>query len=152
MRDGTISRYAGTGASGRGGSGGPPLQASLSFPQDVAVAPDGAVFIADGANRVVRRVAPGLPGFTDADYSIPSADGREIYQFGPTGRHLRKVNAVTGATKLSFAYDAAGRLTSVTDVDGLVAQIQRDGSGKPQAVVAPGGQATALALDADGLL
>ena len=58
--------------------------------------------------------SPPLPGFSATDIAIPSEDGGVLYQFDATGRHLRTVNALTGATLYQFAYDGAGRLTTVT--------------------------------------
>ncbi len=64
--------------------------------------------------------------------------------FDAGGRHLRTVDTLRGNTLETFAYDAAGRLVSITDHDGRVTSIQRDGSGKPTAIVAPGGDRTEL--------
>jgi sugar lactone lactonase YvrE len=54
--DGTIHTIAGTGVAGYSGDGGPANQATLNTPSDVAVAPDGTLYIADTFNNVVRRV------------------------------------------------------------------------------------------------
>lgn len=56
--DGTISTLAGTGVAEFSGDGGPATDASLNGPADVLVGPDGALYIADMINGVVRRVAP----------------------------------------------------------------------------------------------
>lgn len=56
--DGTIETFAGTGEAGLEGDGGPAVEAQLKGPADVAVGPDGSVYIADMLNGTVRRVAP----------------------------------------------------------------------------------------------
>ncbi|MBI2876791.1 MAG: PASTA domain-containing protein, partial [Candidatus Tectomicrobia bacterium] len=55
--DGIITTVAGTGVSGFGGDDGPAILASLSA-FDVAVEPDGSLYIADTTNHRVRRVGP----------------------------------------------------------------------------------------------
>ena len=150
--DDTIQTYAGSGRAGDEGDGGPPAKAELSFPQDVTVSPDNAVYIADSGSQRIRRAAVALPGFTDAEIALPSEDGRQVFQFDATGRHLRTVDSLTSAVLHQFAYDSAGRLASVKDVDGNVTKIERDGSGKATAIEAPGGQRTALTINGAGLL
>ena len=54
----TITTVAGNGRVGDSGDGGPATEARLSYPKDVAVGPDGALYIADTANERVRRVGP----------------------------------------------------------------------------------------------
>jgi len=58
--DGTITTIAGDGEAGFGGDGGQGPRASLNEPQAVAVASDGAIYIADTGNDRVRRVAAGI--------------------------------------------------------------------------------------------
>ena len=55
-RGGTIATIAGTGQSGYSGDGGPADRAKLDDPTGVAVGFDGAIFIADSGNNVVREV------------------------------------------------------------------------------------------------
>ncbi|MGX2029945.1 PKD domain-containing protein [Methylocaldum gracile] len=149
--DGIITTVAGTGQYGFGGDGGPATQAKLS-PTGVAVSPDGSLYIADAYNYRIRRVAAAFPGLGKEDLLIPSSDGLELYHFDLQGRHLRTLNALTGAVRYRFAYDDAGRLSTVTDVDGDITTLERDAAGNPTAIVAPDGQRTTLTLDSHGHL
>jgi len=54
--EGIISTPAGAGGSGFDGDNGPAEQAQLSWPQDVSVATDGSVYIADTGNHCIRHV------------------------------------------------------------------------------------------------
>ncbi|MEF3088171.1 RHS repeat domain-containing protein, partial [Bacillus altitudinis] len=67
-------------------------------------------------------------------------------------RHKETRHALLGTTLQSFGYDDAGRLETVTNVDGLVTHLLRDADGAPTAIVGPYGQATTLALGPDGYL
>ncbi|HEX3696979.1 MAG TPA: hypothetical protein VH374_16500 [Polyangia bacterium] len=53
---GIISTIAGDGTMGLGGDGGPAIAAQLSPLTDVAVSPDGDVYIADNENSCIRKV------------------------------------------------------------------------------------------------
>ena len=150
--DRIVTTVAGTGSCGSAGDGGPATQAQLNRPYDVAVASDGSIYIADGSNNRVRRISPPLPGFSGGDIAVASEDGAQIYQFSASGRHLRTRDARTGATLLTFGYDAAGRLVSMTDAAASVTSVERDTEGRPTAIVAPFGQRTTLAVDGVGYL
>ncbi len=148
--DGIITNVAGNLYLSRefSGDGGPATAASLNEPVGVAIGADGGLYIADSGNYRIRRVGLPLPGFSDTDIAIPSDDGTELYQFDATGRHLRTLNALTGATVYSFSYDTSGRLSAIADGDNNVTTIERDGAGIPMAIGAPDGQRTTLTLEA----
>jgi RHS repeat-associated protein len=150
--DGIITTMAGNGTAGFSGDGGPATGAQLNFPRAAAVDGAGKLYIADGNNGRIRRLTPAFPAFTDQALTLPSRDGTELYGFDAVGRHLRTVHALTGAVRTTFGYDPEGRLTSVTDGDGNVTPIERNGAGSPTAIVAPDGQRTTLTVDANGFL
>jgi serine/threonine-protein kinase len=56
-RQGRIWTAAGNGTTGYSGDGGPPAAARLD-PWDVAVGPDGSLYIAESSNNRIRRVTP----------------------------------------------------------------------------------------------
>jgi RHS repeat-associated protein len=155
--DGLIRTIAGGGTfEAYGGDGGTAKAALLALPlhtrSGVAVAPDGSIYIADMDNERVRRVAPILPTLSHGEMTIAAEDGSQLYVFDSAGRHLRTLNALTGAIAYQFQYDAAGHLSAVVDGDGNMTAIVRNSHGDPTTIVAPHGQRTALALDSNGYL
>jgi trimeric autotransporter adhesin len=56
--NGIASAFAGTGATGFGGDGGPATQAALNNPAGLAVDANGNVYIADSTNNRIRKVSP----------------------------------------------------------------------------------------------
>jgi RHS repeat-associated protein len=134
------------------GDDGPARAANLARPVAMASHPDGSLYVCDHLNYRVRKVAATLPGLSVLDVVIPSPDGSELYVFDRTGRHLRTLHGLTGATLYEFGYDGAQRLVTVTDGSGEVTTIERSAGGSPTAIVAPGGQRTNLTVDADGYL
>ncbi len=150
--DGIITTVAGTDEAAFSGDGGPATQAQLASPFGITFGSDGSLYISDTFNNRIRRISLALPGFNLNDFIIPSEDGTELYLFDLTGRHLATLNALTGATLLSFNYDPEGHLSQITDGNGLTTKIERDALGNPSAIVAPFGQRTALTLDSNGYL
>jgi RHS repeat-associated protein len=121
--------------------------ADVDYPFDVKVAADGSLLIADYDLNVVRRTASMFPNYHATGTIVPSSDGGTAFWFDG-GRHTKTIDTLTGVTDETFGYDANGLLTTITDVDGNVTTIERDGNGDPTAIVAPGGQRTTLAVTA----
>ena len=99
-------------------------------------------------------MGPPLRGFTSntAAFTFASSDGTQVYTFDGTGRHLQTLNALTQAVLYQFAYDGAGRISSVTDVNGDMTQINHDVNGNPISIQGPFGETTTLGVDANGYL
>jgi RHS repeat-associated protein len=119
----------------------------------MAIGPDGSIYFGtyQGDHRI-RRIVPFFRSYTATGIAIASEDGAEVYEFDATGRHLRTRDALTKRILLAFTYDAAGRLTAVTDADGNVTTLERNATGNLTAVVSPFGKRTAVTLDAHGYL
>ncbi|MES2019200.1 MAG: RHS repeat-associated core domain-containing protein [Pseudomonadota bacterium] len=150
--DGIIATVVGNGTRGFFGDGGLATAATISSPTTIAFDAQGNLYFSDQNNDRVRKVTPFLPGVGLADIAIPAADGSELYVFNASGRHLRTLNAFTGAMQYSFNYDANGYLIQITDGDGNMTRIERDGVGIVGAIVAADGQRTTLSLDSNGYL
>jgi RHS repeat-associated protein len=121
-------------------------------PYRIALGPDGSLYISDLTQSRVSKVHSVFKGFDLGNILIASEDGNLLYQFDPTGRHLKTINTLTGATVYTFGYDSGRLLVTITDGDGNVTTIERDGNGNPTGILGPYGQHTALTLNANGYL
>ncbi len=151
-QDGIINTVVGSGTAGFSGDDGPAKSARLKNPADVVFGPDGSLYIGESGNYRVRKVSQAFSTGVVGDILIPSEDGSMAYVFDASGRHQRTLNTLTGATLYEFQYAAAGLLTHISDGDGNVTSIERDGSGNATVIVGPYGQRTTLRLDATGYL
>ena len=77
--DGAITTVAGGPEQGSSGDGGPAAAARLNAPRDLAVAPDGSIYIADTGNDRVREVA------TDGRISTVAGGGPPAPDLGDGG-------------------------------------------------------------------
>jgi RHS repeat-associated protein len=150
--NGVITTIALNGTSGFSGDGGPAIRAQAHFIRDIAIAPDGSVYVADLGNDRIRRIAPATASVGNEELFIPSEDGSEVYIFDKSGRHLRTLDSLTAAVRHQFGYDSLGHLSSVTDGHGNVTTIERAGNGNPTAIVAPDRQRTTLSVNPNGYL
>ncbi len=88
--NGDITAAAGDGTSGYSGDGGPAADARLSRPYDIEPGPDGAFYIAEAGNHVIRRIdADGIistfVGTGVAGFSGDEADAKSCQLDGPSG-------------------------------------------------------------------
>ena len=108
--DGTITTFAGTGANGFSGDGGPAAKAALFFPIDVALDSTGNVYIADQGNDAIRKV-------NRSGIISTVAGGPQIGNSPSPGGRLSAADSV--------ALDAAGNLYT----SGAAGIVRIDGSG-----------------------
>jgi RHS repeat-associated protein len=141
-------------------SGASPLAVQIGDVRDFTFHPSGALTLLSqppgslggGGNYSLRRIGPAFPGFDAAELQVPARDGSELYIFNHNGLHLRTLDTWTGATNWQFSYNSRNLVTEMRDVNGLATRIERSTDGTPNAIVAPYGQRTVLAVNASGFL
>ncbi len=143
--DGSLSQIAGFDDQPVG-HGKRAMSGSLEGASRMLVNDDGSFYVATKGR--VLLISRGISNGIDPQYNIPSADGSVIDEFDTTGRHLRTRDALTGAIRYSFRYDAAGRLVTVRDFNGDSTIIVRNNTtGAPESIIGPFGQTTTLGMD-----
>jgi len=143
--DGTATRLAGSNSSSSSLLlNGILARAAGIAPYDVRVGPDGSILFPDQELDVIYKAANVFPPPKGLE-PLPSPDGSVAYVF-ESGRHTRTAETLTGTTQLQLLYDANGGVTSAVDADSNTTVIERDATGTPLAIVAPGGQRTTLAV------
>ncbi|MGH9521875.1 MAG: hypothetical protein ACRD3E_05030 [Terriglobales bacterium] len=115
-RKGIITTVVGNGAAAYGGDGGPALLASLRYPTDVALAPDGDLYIADYFSAAVRKV--------NGAHFITTVAGNGIQGYSGDAGPARQAS-LHGPVRVVL--DSGGNLYIETDGDGRVRQVNPDG-------------------------
>lgn len=149
--DGIISTVAGTGEGGYNGDQIPAADAHLAYPTSLAFDTAGHLYIADRLNNRIRKVEAAREPTMSFDEVGGQwfVEGVVSHVIGVEGRHHATLDLATGEALLSFGYDAAAQLVSITDKDGNTTVIQRGPDGVPTAVVSPDGLVTWLTIDAN---
>ncbi|MDQ6613741.1 MAG: hypothetical protein M3083_03035 [Actinomycetota bacterium] len=157
---GAITTAAGMGTQGFSGDGGPATAAQVANPQDVGFDGSGNMYVLDGSNQRVRRVAAGTGVITTvaggADQTIPGVSG----DGGPATKAtlaLTQQNVVTGlfyGGGPGLAVDSSGdlfigdvgnnRVRRVDHSTGTISTVA--GGGSPSDGLGDGGQATSAAV------
>jgi DNA-binding beta-propeller fold protein YncE len=128
---GMVSTVAGTGVAGAEGVEGPALMAQLDHPVDVAIGPEGALYIADTENHCVRKVQNDVISTVagtctracpandlNAPCRCPSTDAACIGDGGPARTaHLKRPTGI--------AFDPAGNLFIADTLDHRVRVVYR---------------------------
>ncbi|MGE0398018.1 MAG: hypothetical protein AB7T06_15060 [Kofleriaceae bacterium] len=106
--DGMIHRVAGTPTeSGYAGDGGPALAAKLNNPVDLALGPDGTLYISDVYNHCIRAVAPDQTISTVA--GICGESGSDGDGGPPTEAHLKRPYGIELANGTLYIADTGNQ-------------------------------------------
>jgi hypothetical protein len=115
IKNGEVTTIAGTGVAGL--RDGPGAQAMLNVPTGIALGPDGALYLADSSNHVIRRIA------NDAARTVTTYAGKRTsfggYRDGPGAD-------AAFFFPMSLAFDAAGVLYVADEENHLVRAIAPD--------------------------
>lgn len=132
---GVLTVLAGTGVKGFGGDGGPARDATFNGLHNLAIAPDGAIYLADTWNYRIRRIDPktqiittfagtGKKGFSGDGGPAAEADFGSVIQIAldPKAAHLyvadidnRRIRRITLATGLVETVAGNGQRAAPTD-------------------------------------
>ncbi len=151
---GIITTVVGNGIKGYSGDGGPATEATLSWPEGVAVDASGNLYFADSWNNRIRKVGPPsvFAGFmTAGDIPFVEDNGLGHILFS-SGLHKKTIDLDTGETLYEFGYDQDNNLVSITDQFGNQITIAWDGGGIPTSITSPDGLTTTLTIDANNHL
>ena len=111
--------------------------------------PDNGVLLSgDGSWRIVQAVE-----LSDGERAVPSFDGRRVFVFDAAWHHVRTLDDITGATLLTFSYDADGRLAGAEGSVGsnpVHLRITHDSTGRSIQLVGMAGMETLVSVDDRG--
>ncbi len=111
-------------------------------------AENGVLLSGDGSWRIVQAVE-----LSDGERAVPSYDARQAFIFDAAWHHVRTLDDITGATLLTFSYDADGRLTGAqgsVDSNPVHLSITHDSNGRSIHLVGMTGTETLAQVDDRG--
>jgi RHS repeat-associated protein len=130
-------------------AGQPAIGTPLEIFNEMTVLPSGQVIFRDARDGngllTVNPDESGPAGHPD-QILVPSPDGTQYLIFDKFGKELSANDALTNSVLLSFGYDSAGRLISITDEHGRTTTVNRLADGTPTSIVAPSGATTHLTV------
>jgi sugar lactone lactonase YvrE len=105
---GKITVFAGSGRGGYSGDGGPAANATFHFPQQLAIGPDGSLYIADSNNNAIRKI-DGSTGVISTVAGIGMASPAHADTCGTLQPGLLATKTAI-CNPLGIAVDSAGNL------------------------------------------
>ncbi|WP_374029028.1 RHS repeat domain-containing protein [Bdellovibrio bacteriovorus] len=83
---------------------------------------------------------------------VAENNGKRVFIFDSTGRHLHTKTGLLGTTIFTFNYDSNGRLLSISEPFSKVTTFNRNSAGEIVSITAPNGQVTSVTLDVNGFI
>jgi RHS repeat-associated protein len=140
----TIKNLVGIGTSGLTYPGMLSSRTPITSDEKIAIAPDGVVYFAQsGFHRILRSSRPNPGAISGCQYSVPSEDRSEFFCFNAAGRHLKTLDAKTGAVIYTFT-PTSGALQSIVGPTGTTTITA---STNKVTIKGPFGQSTVIDLD-----
>ena len=126
---GVISTVAGNGTAGNTGDGGQATAARLRTPYDMAVAPNGTMYIADRGNNKVRKVTPAGIISTFAGSGTAGYNGDDIA--ATTARLNAPYSVDVDATGNVYIADYDNERVRMVDTNGIISTVLEPASRQP---------------------
>jgi DNA-binding beta-propeller fold protein YncE len=116
LETGRIGPFAGTGTPGYSGDGGPAEQAEFRNPRDLEIGPDGALYVADTDNSVIRAI------------DVATGEVRTVAgtgELGMTDEGPMPATEVALKRPFGITFDAAGNLYISDSINSRIVRVAR---------------------------
>ncbi|HXB73149.1 MAG TPA: hypothetical protein VNY05_33235 [Candidatus Acidoferrales bacterium] len=139
--NGVITTFAGTGTAGFSGDNGPALQAQLSGPLGLCVAPSGDIYVTDQGNKRVRKISPSGTITTVAGngFGVSGGDGGPATSAGM----VIPIRCAVDQNSNLFIVDQGAHVIRKVNADNLISTY----AGTTQGFSGDGGLATQAAMN-----